>query len=205
MRKLNIKKWIMVIATLVIITSAVVVVPIVYSGYEMYKEAVELKPLDEKVIQLKSSPNYATLDQIAPVFLQKVLESEDRSFYEHGGIALSSTFRAFLKNLEAGYTVEGGSSITQQLAKNMYFSFEKVYERKVAELLVAFDLERELTKNDILELYCNIAYFGEGRTGIKEATLYYYGIQPIDMNEVQADALVRTLKSPSLYNPKIKP
>lgn len=205
MRKINKRNWIIGLFAVIIIVMAFVAMPIAFSGYEMYKEAVEKTPLEVKVLQLKSNPGYAPLDQISPMFLEKVIDSEDRSFYKHGGIDLSSTFRAFLKNIEAGHTVEGGSSITQQLAKNMYFTFDKVYERKVAELLVAFDLERELTKNDILELYCNIAYFGEGQTGIRKATLFYYGIEPIHMNAEQADALVRTLKSPSLYNPKINP
>lgn len=175
--------------------------PILVSGYELYKEVLELNPLDLRIEQLRSDPDYVVADEISPIFLAKVIESEDRRFYEHLGINLTSTIRAFLKNVEAGAKVEGGSSITQQLAKNMYFSFEKKYERKVAELLVAFDLERSLEKTEILELYCNIAYFGEGTVGIGEATRHYYGIEPFEMDEDQAETLVKTLKSPSVINP----
>jgi membrane peptidoglycan carboxypeptidase len=101
----------------------------------------------------------------------------------------------------AGRFEQGGSTITQQLAKNMYFSFEKKYERKVAELFVAFQLEKELTKDEILELYCNIAYYGEGCYGLKQAAEHYYGVDPLELSEVQIVALVWTLKSPNNYNP----
>ena len=108
-----------------------------------------------------------------------------------------------LKNVVARSTVEGGSSITQQLAKNMYFSFEKRYERKVAELFVAFDLEKSASKDDILEMYCNIAYFGEGCYGLREATLHYYNLEPLEISTEQAASLVKTLKSPNYYNPNM--
>lgn len=167
----------------------------------MYHEAIDTRPLQEKVAEIQSDDSYAKLDEISPFFITQVIESEDRRFYDHKGINLSSTARAFLKNIETGTTTEGGSSITQQLAKNMYFSFEKRYERKVAELFVAFDLEKAYSKNEILELYCNIAYFGEGCYGIKEATVYYYGIEPDELTLEQAEILVKTLKSPNIYNP----
>lgn len=188
-------------AILLITLVAVFSVPIILSGYELYKEAVAQMPIDEKIRQLQSDPDYVNYLEISPHFLEKVIESEDRRFYEHYGINLISTLRAFMKNIEAGAKVEGGSSITQQLAKNMYFSFEKKYERKVAELLVAFDLEKKLSKEEILALYCNIAYFGEGAIGIREATIHYFGVEPVEMTEQQAEMLVKTLKSPSVFNP----
>ena len=192
--------WLILVIALSVV--AVKVAPIIKLGYQMYHEAIDTKPLQEKVAEIQLDDTYAHLDEISPFFISQVIESEDRRFYDHKGINLSSTARAFLKNIETGTTTEGGSSITQQLAKNMYFSFEKRYERKVAELFVAFDIEKAYSKNEILELYCNIAYFGEGCYGIKEATEYYYGIEPDALTYEQAEILVKTLKSPNIYNPK---
>jgi len=158
--------------------------------------------IQEKIKEVKSDESYVVLDDISPLFLLGVLESEDQSFYRHKGIDYKSISRAIFNNLKAGNIVEGGSSLTQQLAKNLYFSFEKKFERKVAEIFVVRRLEKTLEKNEILELYCNIAYFGEGNYGIREATLFYFNVPPNEMTEEQAAILVDTLKSPSYYNPK---
>lgn len=200
---MNKKIWRMVRLIIIIACVALLVkvVPIAITGYDMYQDAIQQTSIPHKIEQLKTDETYVTIDTISPIFLEQVIQSEDRLFYDHIGINLISTARAMLKNISVGSTVEGGSSITQQLAKNMYFSFEKRYERKVAELFVAFDLESLLEKEDILELYCNIAYFGEGCYGIKEATNHYYGIEPIEMTAEQASVLVHTLKSPNSYNP----
>ncbi len=200
---MNKKIWRMVRLIIIIACVALLVkvVPIAITGYDMYQDAIQQTSIPHKIEQLKTDETYVTIDTISPIFLEQVIQSEDRLFYDHIGINLISTARAMLKNISVGSTVEGGSSITQQLAKNMYFSFEKRYERKVAELFVAFDLESLLEKEDILELYCNIAYFGEGCYGIKEATNHYYGVEPIEMTAEQASVLVHTLKSPNSYNP----
>ncbi len=188
---------------IVMIVALVITVPIVKTGYDMYKDATTHTHVQDRIERLKSDENYVTIDAISPEFLSQVIDSEDRRFYMHSGINLISTARAMLKNVKAGSTVEGGSSITQQLAKNMYFTFEKRYERKVAELFVAFDLEKIANKDEILEMYCNIAYFGEGCYGIREATLHYYDIEPMDISIEQATSLVKTLKSPNYYNPNM--
>ena len=197
--------WRIVRMTLLIamIVALVITVPIVKTGYDMYKDATTHTRVQDRIERLKSDENYVAIEAISPEFLSQVIDSEDRRFYTHSGINLISTTRAMLKNVKAGSTVEGGSSITQQLAKNMYFSFEKRYERKVAELFVAFDLEKIATKDEILEMYCNIAYFGEGCYGIREATLHYYDIEPMDISIEQAASLVKTLKSPNYYNPNM--
>jgi membrane peptidoglycan carboxypeptidase len=199
------KLWRIVRMTLLlaIIVALVITVPIIKTGYDMYKDATTHTSLQVRIERLKSEENYVALEAISPDFLTQVIESEDRRFYTHNGINLISTTRALLKNLMAGTTVEGGSSITQQLAKNMYFSFEKRYERKVAELFVAFDLEKIATKDEILEMYCNIAYFGEGCYGLREATLHYYNLEPLQISSEQAASLVKTLKSPNYYNPNM--
>ena len=199
--KMNFWKITRRLLLIVLMIAIVFTVPIVFTGYQMYKAAVEEVSIASKVAEIKNDGSYVNFDEISSNFLVQVVESEDRKFYDHFGINITSTARAFIKNFLAGAKLEGGSSITQQLAKNMYFSFEKRYERKVAELFVAFQLEKVYTKEEILELYCNIAYFGEGTYGIEEATLHYFGKEPFDMTDEEAAALVITLKSPNNYNP----
>ena len=96
---------------------------------------------------------------------------------------------------------EGGSTITQQLAKNLCLTFEKSLDRKVAEVIIAYQLEKNYSKDEILEMYLNITYLGEGNYGIKAASNYYYHIEPSELTKEQAKILVKTLKSPNVYNP----
>lgn len=203
MKRKVISRILLVVAILAIVVTGIKITPVVTEGYKMYKEAVEKTSLQAAVEAVKSDTDYITIDQISHSFLEEVIESEDRRFYSHGGIDLFSTARAIVRNIQAGRLVEGGSTITQQLAKNLYFSFEKKYERKVAELFVAIDIEKMFSKEEILELYCNIAYFGEGCYGLKEAANHYYGVEAADLSNEQADALVWTLKSPNYYNPNV--
>ena len=175
--------------------------PIFIDGYNMYKDAIEEMSIEDKVEQIRQQEGYVPIKDISPEFRKLVVSVEDHRFYWHFGLDLIATGKAFLTNIKHNSIIAGGSTITQQLAKNMYFTFEKKYERKVAELLVAFKLEWWLTKKEILELYCNIVYFGNDCYGIKEAAKHYYGIQPDEINKEQASALVKTLKSPNANNP----
>ena len=188
---------------ILLILGMIKVIPIFVSGYNMYKTAIAKTSISEKVSDLRGKNDYVTLNKISVEYQTAVIKSEDRRFYHHGAIDLISTGRAMVTNIFEGSYAEGGSTITQQLAKNLYFSFEKKYERKVAELLVAYDIEKELTKKEILELYCNVAYFGEGCYGIGQASKYYYNTTPDKLSKEQIDALVFTLKSPNNYNPQV--
>ncbi|MDU5082438.1 glycosyl transferase [Tissierella sp. P1] len=177
--------------------------PTIITGYKMYQSVINDISLENAINQVRDDENYIKLDKISDEYLQLVLKSEDKRFYRHFGIDFLAIGRAMYNNIKAHSLVQGGSTITQQLAKNLYFSFEKKYERKIAETFVAIDLEKMLTKDEILELYCNIVYFGEGCYGIKEAANYYYGVEPSDLSTEQAYALVYTLKSPNNYNPNV--
>lgn len=173
-------------------------------GYRMYQDAVFVQSVDDKVQQVRDREGYIAFADISEEFLSELLYREDRNFYSHSGVDPVAVARAAWHDLQAGRYVEGGSTITQQLAKNLYFSGEKELERKVAELFVAFDLERSFTKEEILELYCNVVYFGEGCYGIDEAAQHYYGVFAADLDEEQAAALVYTLKCPGYYNPNAR-
>ena len=180
---------------------AIVTARTVYKGYKLYKAAIKETTIAEKVAEIKRSVNYVDLDDISDYFKDEIIKSEDKRFRFHFGIDPLAIVRAIKNDLLAGSFVEGGSTITQQLAKNMYFDFDKNFERKVAEVFVAFHLEKDYTKDEILEMYLNCIYFGENCYGIKEAANHYYGAVPDNMSKAQADSLVITIKCPNLYNP----
>lgn len=164
-----------------------------YLGYQIYQDKIQEQSLSERVNQLKSKEDYVTLDQISPIYKEAVLESEDRRFYQHGPVDYYGLARAMFINITTFSFKEGGSTITQQLAKNLCLSFKKDLSRKFAEVFIA--------KDEILEMYLNITYLGEGNYGIQAASQYYYHIDAIDLNKQQCDILVKTLKRPSVYNP----
>lgn len=172
-----------------------------YLSYQIYQDKIQEHSLSERVHQLKSKEDYVTLDQISPIYKEAVLESEDRRFYQHGPVDYYGLARAMLTNLTTFSFKEGGSTITQQLSKNLCLSFEKDLSRKFAEVFIARDLEKMYSKDEILEMYLNITYLGEGNYGIQAASQYYYHIDAIDLNKQQSDILVKTLKRPSVYNP----
>nr|WP_318001360.1 biosynthetic peptidoglycan transglycosylase [uncultured Faecalibacillus sp.] len=172
-----------------------------YLGYQIYQDKIQEQSLSERVNQLKSKEDYVTLDQISPIYKEAVLESEDRRFYQHGPVDYYGLARAMLTNLTTFSFKEGGSTITQQLSKNLCLSFEKDLSRKFAEVFIARNLEKMYSKDEILEMYLNITYLGEGNYGIQAASQYYYHIDAIDLNKQQSDILVKTLKRPSIYNP----
>ena len=172
-----------------------------YLGYQIYQDKIQEQSLSERVHQLKSKEDYVTLDQISPIYKEAVLESEDRRFYQHGPVDYYGLARAMLTNLTTFSFKEGGSTITQQLSKNLCLSFEKNLSRKFAEVFIGRDLEKMYSKDEILEMYLNITYLGEGNYGIQAASQYYYHIDAINLNKQQSDILVKTLKRPSVYNP----
>lgn len=189
------------LCAVILLLCVIAAVPTVYRGFKLYENAMETASVEEKVSQIRNNAQYVSLSDMDEYFVQEIIESEDKRFYWHFGVDLLAVARAVKNDLIAGSFVEGGSTITQQLAKNMYFEFDKVMERKVAEVFVAFQLEHKYTKDEILELYLNCIYFGENCYGIQQASDYYYGITPGQLTEEQADSLVYTIKCPNLYNP----
>lgn len=148
---------------------------------------------------------WASIDQI-PIFLQNALVAiEDSRFYEHGGIDLRGMTRALVKDMIKRRMAEGGSTITQQLIKNKYYSGKKTIKRKLKEILLAFDYERKYTKKQILEMYFNEVYFGNGAWGIVQAARLYFDKYPHELTEAECALLAGVPKAPSRYNPLGKP
>ena len=153
-------------------------------GYKMYHDALAEQHLDEKVAEIQADPDYTTLAEIPAIYLEAVVAVEDHRFEHHFGIDLR----------------EGGSTITQQLAKNLYFTQEKSFIRKIAEMFMAFHLENTYTKDEILELYVNSIYFGDGYYCIYDASQGYFGKAPIDMTDYECTLLAGIPNAPSIYS-----
>lgn len=183
----------------------VVCIHILSEGYGMYRDALADCPLEEKVASIREKENYTTFDQLPEVYVDAVLAVEDHRFYGHVGIDPIAITRAVVNDVRAGAFVEGGSTITQQLAKNMYFTQEKKLVRKAAEIFMAFDLERSYTKNEILELYVNTIYYGNGYYCIEDASLGYFGKEPNDMTDYESTLLAGVPNAPSCYAPTVNP
>lgn len=170
-----------------------------YRGYKMYKSAIEQTPINEKIKEIHDKENYTTLDNISKDLINAIIAVEDHRFYEHKGIDLISTTKALFTNLKEKEIITGGSSITQQLAKNMYFSQEKQFSRKFAEIFIVSYLEENLTKDEILELYINTIYYGNGYYGIGDASEGYFEKKPIDLTIGEASILAGLPNAPSAY------
>jgi penicillin-binding protein 2D len=141
-----------------------------------------------------------------PIFLQKaVVAIEDSRFYEHEGIDVRGIARALVKDVVKGRLAEGGSTITQQLIKNKYLSGEKTIDRKLREARLAMEFERKYSKRQILEMYLNEIYYGNGAWGIAQASRLYFDKNPEELTDSECALLAGVPKSPASYNPLGKP
>lgn len=170
-------------------------------GYQMYKNALTEMSLQEKMTEIKSKANYTSINELPQIYIDAVVAVEDHRFFQHNGIDIVSIGRAIFNDIKAMKFVEGGSTITQQLAKNVYFTQEKNITRKIAEVFMAFEFEKNYSKNDILELYLNTSYFGEGCYTVKDASRVYFSKEPIDMTDYEAIMLAGIPNAPSVYAP----
>jgi penicillin-binding protein 1A len=143
------------------------------------------------------------LEDFPDHLIKATLATEDRRFYDHFGIDVAGTFRALLTNAQAGGVRQGGSSITQQLAKNLFLNNERTIERKVKEAFLAIWLETRLTKNEILKLYLDRAYMGGGTFGVDGAAHFYFNKSARDVNLAEAAMLAGLFKAPTRYAPHI--
>lgn len=199
-RKL-IGKLILLLMTVCLLTGFTVV----SKGYVLYRKALETESLDERVEAVRGKEGYTKFENLPQVYVNAVISVEDHRFYDHKGIDGIAIIRAMINDIKAGSFVEGGSTIPQQLAKNLCFTQEKKLERKVAEIFMAFDLEEDYTKNEIFELYVNSIYFGDGYNSIGEASRGYFNKQPQNMTEYESTLLAGIPNAPSRYAPTKNP
>ena len=141
------------------------------------------------------------INEVPKMVVHAFVAAEDSRFYEHQGVDILGIFRAMLKNFEAGHIVQGGSTITQQVAKLMYLSPEKKYIRKVKEAILSYKIDKYLTKDEILNLYLNQIYLGHGTYGIESASLGYFGKSAKELTLPEAALLAGLPKAPNTYSP----
>ena len=144
-----------------------------------------------------------SLSKVSPNLISAILAIEDRRFYRHGGLDVIRIGAAALHNVAAFDAEQGGSTITQQLARLSFLTSEKAFRRKLQEAILATRLERTFTKDQILELYLNKAYFGDGLYGVEAASLGYFGKHAAELSVAEAAVIAGLVKSPSTYNPTV--
>lgn len=194
---MKILKKVLFVAILIVISISCI---IIQSGYNMYKEALKEMPLDKKVASIRAKENYTKIDEVPNMYKNAVISVEDHRFYKHSGIDVIAINRALFNDIKAMDFVEGGSTLTQQLSKNIYFTQEKKITRKIAEIFMAFKIEKAYNKDEILELYLNTSYFGDGYYTVKEASKGYFNKEPNEMTDYESILLAGIPNAPSIYS-----
>lgn len=144
---------------------------------------------------------FVPYDKIPDLLKKGIIATEDRRYYDHGAVDIIGVARAFITNSMAGETLEGGSTIAQQTVKNIFLSNDRTMTRKLEELALAVQLERNYSKEEILELYLNTIYFGHGAYGVGEASRVYFGKEPKNLDLSQCAMLAGLPQAPSAYDP----
>lgn len=161
--------------------------------------------MDEVVDPIRQSPQWVPLKNMSRDIPQALIAIEDHDYYNHGGIDMNGVIRALLVNLSAGEVVQGGSTLSQQLVKNVFLTHERTVERKIEEAVLTLVLESKYTKDEILELYLNTTYFGAGANGIKQAAEVYFGKAPSALSLAEAAVIASLPYAPTALNPLENP
>ena len=162
----------LIISIAIVMMISIPVSKVVLDGYFEYKQAINNMSIDEKIEEIRHNENYVRFENIDKDFVNAIISVEDHRFYEHNG-----------------------------LAKNLYLNGDREFSRKVSEVFLVNDLEKKYSKNEIFEIYVNIINYGNGYTGIKEASEGYFGEESGDLNLQQATMLAGLPQSPKRYNP----
>lgn len=172
------------------------------SAMERVRRVYHFKESLEATVDRKQ---FVSSKDIPDMMKKAIVATEDRRFYDHGALDLVSVTRALVTNYMAGQTLEGGSTIAQQTVKNIFLSHDRTLSRKIEELALAVRLEKNYTKDEILELYLNTIYFGHGAYGIKDAARTYFGKDVKDLDLSQCAMLAGLPQAPSVYDPITHP
>lgn len=200
------KKFIKCIIFSILLIVIVVCSVFTYQGYNLYKEAIAEISIEDKIKQIKDEvEEYIEFEDLPTDYINAVVAVEDRRFFEHNGVDLISIARAVVKDIQERSLAEGGSTITQQLAKNTYFTQKKEFTRKIAEIFTAFEYEKVCTKEEILELYINTIYYGDGYYCIADASNGYFDKNVDELNLYEMTLLAGIPNAPSVYAPTKNP
>ena len=161
--------------------------------------------IEETVKSLRSDPDWMSLQKIPDHTRKALLAIEDHDFYKHGALDYVGIARAAFANLKAGEVQQGGSTLTQQMVKNVFLSSEQTFTRKAEEAILATRVEQKYSKDDILEIYFNTTYFGAGAYGIRDAAKKYFGKDPGKLTLPESAMLASMPYAPSALNPYENP
>ena len=161
--------------------------------------------IENTVKERTAGMEWTALPDIPTAMQQALVAIEDHDLYRHGAVDMGGILRATFVNISAGEIVQGGSTLTQQLAKNMFLSQEQTMSRKVYEVMFSLMLEDKFSKDQILEMYFNTTYFGNGATGITAAARSYFGKTPAEMNLAECAVIASLPSAPSALNPYENP
>lgn len=164
--------------------------------------AADGTPIDQFYVERRI---WVPIDDLDPWTWQAFIAAEDRRFMEHKGVDLQGIARALWVNYTVGHDVQGASTLTQQLVKNLIVGKERSYSRKLKEAVLAWRLEKEMTKRQILELYINYVALGSGNNGVEAAAQDYFGVSARDIDPGQAALLAGLVPAPSRYSPRVDP
>lgn len=190
---------------LVLIVLVIVAGVQIKGGYDKYQLALADRPLSDVLEELQSKDNYTQYEDVPEIYYKALVAVEDRRFYKHNGFDLIGTTRAIYNDIRAKELLEGGSTISQQLAKNLYFPKDNTLQRKIAEIFMAMKIEREYEKEDVLEFYVNGIYYGSGYYSIYDASMGYFKKEPKDMTDYECTLLVGIPNAPSIYSLNVRP
>ena len=197
----TIKRLLWVILVVLVIVAGVQI----KGGYDKYQQALADRPLTDVLEELQGKENYTKYENVPEIYYKALVAVEDRRFYKHNGFDIIGTTRAIYNDIRAKELLEGGSTISQQLAKNLYFPQDNTLQRKIAEIFMAMKIEREYEKEDVLEFYVNGIYYGSGYYSIYDASKGYFGKEPKDMNDYECTLLVGIPNAPSVYSLDVRP
>lgn len=195
MKKLILKILLWIFVILFILCSIVLGL-----GYLKYREATDKTSVIDRVKEIRKNDNYTKLENISDDYKNAVVAIEDHRFYDHNGIDIFSILRSTYANFKIKSLDYGASTITQQVGRLMYFTQEKSPIRKASEVFVAFDLEKNYSKEEILELYLNLMYFGNGYYGIYDASEGFFDKSPDELTLYEASYLAGLPNAPSVYS-----
>ena len=170
-------------------------------GYMMYKEAISQTPIEETVNTIRNEDHFTKYSELPDFYINAVISVEDHRFMNHPGFDLIAICRAALADIKSLSFKEGGSTITQQLVKNLFYTQDKTLERKAAEIFAVLDMEGKYSKEEIFELYVNTINFGSGYHGIYYASIGYFEKEPSELTNSESAILAGLPNAPSEYSP----
>ncbi len=171
-----------------------------FFGIKGYQQAIQQTSIEDILPTLQKQDTFTHYEDLPQIYIDAVISVEDKRFETHHGIDLLAISRAAWHDVLARSFIEGGSTITQQIAKNELFTQEKHIERKFAEIFAAFALESQYSKQELFEIYVNTIYFGQGYHGIYEAAQGYFQKTPDQLNDYEAIMLAGIPNAPSIYS-----